>query len=263
MKKDWIQYFPYPQPRSQQIEAIDAVLDAWRSGKKFAIIEAGTGVGKSAIGLTVARYIHNNELPVDGYEAGAHFLTTQKILQEQYVKDFGSAGMLSIKSSTNYQCGYYKNNTCAESLRALANADKGSSFWNSCSFNCNYKRSKRNYLSAKLGVTNFPYFLAETSYSGKIVPRQLLVIDECHNAESQLSKFIEVSVTDRFIKQFLKLDTPLVKTQKQAYDWIKDVYVPKLRSSVKHFKAMLSKYTGLQDKLKEFTTTAKRFELGV
>ena len=130
MKKDWDKFFPYAEPRQQQIEAIDKIIQAWRDGKKIAIIEAGTGVGKSAIGLTVSRYITNNSLPQEGFEPGAHFITTQKVLQEQYVKDFGRSGMLSLKSSANYQCHYHKSNTCAESLRAVSNSEKGSSFWN-------------------------------------------------------------------------------------------------------------------------------------
>ena len=84
MKEDWDSFFPYSEPRPQQVEAINGIISAWKSGKKFAIVEAGTGVGKSAIGLTVAKYIANNSLPNEGYDAGSHFLTTQKILQQQY-----------------------------------------------------------------------------------------------------------------------------------------------------------------------------------
>ncbi len=257
----WQQYFPYNKPRKQQVDAIEGSIRAWKEGKKFVIIEAGTGVGKSAIGLTVAKYINANSLPGDGYKSGSHFLTTQKILQNQYVKDFGRHGMLSINSSANFQCRYHKKNTCAESLRAVGNTEKGSSFWNACAFNCNYKKAKRDYMEGKVGVTNFPYFLAETTYAGKLSARQTLVIDECHNAETQLSKFIEVSVSERFSKQLLKLDMPISVTQFQAYNWLKDVYAPKLFSHVKHMKAMLSKYSGLKEKLQEFQSIAKQFEL--
>ncbi len=260
-EQKWKSFFPYSQPREQQVSAINQAIAAREAGKKFVILEAGTGVGKSAIGYTVARYInaHGNTDP--GYQPGSYFLTTQKILQEQYVKDFNSTGMKSIKSSANYSCRYYKNNTCAESLRTLRTAEKGSSFWNACAFNCNYKNEKKAFIDAPSGVTNFPYFLAETTYSGKLQPRSVLVIDECHNAEVQLSKFIEVAVTERFSKNFLKLTMPLIKTQKQAYDWIEEVYVPKLRAHKKHVEKILAKHHGLKDKIQEFTSLAKQFEL--
>ena len=98
-------YFPYPAIREQQTEAIDFILDSFiNQNKKFVILEAGTGVGKSAIGLTVARYLADNGALVGGPSAGAYFLTTQKILQQQYTKDFGgfSGPMKSIMSSANY-----------------------------------------------------------------------------------------------------------------------------------------------------------------
>ena len=50
--------FPYPNIREQQKEAIDFSINALtKDDKKFVIIEAGTGVGKSAIGLTLSRYL--------------------------------------------------------------------------------------------------------------------------------------------------------------------------------------------------------------
>ena len=64
------QHFPYPKPRAEQTNAIEFALDAFQTqGKRFVIIEAGTGVGKSAIGLTIAKTIANS----------SYFLTTQKI----------------------------------------------------------------------------------------------------------------------------------------------------------------------------------------
>ena len=124
--------FPYPNIREQQKEAIDFSINALtKDDKKFVIIEAGTGVGKSAIGYTVAKYVDQNRSkpPMEEYENGSYFLTTQKILQDQYVKDFGTRGMFSIKSSSNYTCKHNSENTCAESGRALRTAEKGSRFW--------------------------------------------------------------------------------------------------------------------------------------
>ena len=103
--------FPYKEPRDCQVEAIDFALSEFRNGKKIVIIEAGTGVGKSAIGLTVSRLLQSQLPDSDQYSAGAYFLTTQKILQEQYVNDFGCTAkpgsMKSIKSASNYSCAFH------------------------------------------------------------------------------------------------------------------------------------------------------------
>ena len=49
MSIDIKKYFPYKEIRDQQQEAIDFALSNVSAGKKFIIIEAGTGVGKSAV----------------------------------------------------------------------------------------------------------------------------------------------------------------------------------------------------------------------
>ena len=56
MSYDWKPYFPYDTSRPEQEVAIDFALDAFiDQDKKFVVIEAGTGVGKSAIGFTIAQ----------------------------------------------------------------------------------------------------------------------------------------------------------------------------------------------------------------
>ena len=48
----------------------------------------------------------------------------------------------------------------------------------------------------------------ESTYSGKIKPRQLLVVDEAHNAESVLSNFVEVAVSQYFCQKVVKCKWP-------------------------------------------------------
>ena len=56
----WSSSFPYNSPRDQQTNSINNVLEEFKKGKKYAIIDCGTGVGKSAIGLTIADHINKN-----------------------------------------------------------------------------------------------------------------------------------------------------------------------------------------------------------
>ena len=79
-KKYWINNFPYREPRDQQEKAINHVLQEFSKGKKYAIIECGTGVGKSAIGYTLGKTLKTNATEKT---SGTYFLTTQRILQEQ------------------------------------------------------------------------------------------------------------------------------------------------------------------------------------
>ena len=264
-KFDWTPYFPYEEIRPGQKDAIDAVIDSFESGTKYFILEAGTGVGKSAIGITVARYVSAHLQKSDDACSGSYVLTTQKILQEQYVKDYGipTGRLRSIKSSSNYTCKFHKQQSCGESLRLLQGAQKGSAFWKVCVSNCVYKKAKKSFIDAPQSVTNFSYFLAETQYAGKLVPRHLLIVDEAHNAPGELSKFIEVNVTEMFCKNFLGIKLISSPTQLQAINWIRDVYMPKLEIKVLHFEKNLEKYTNLKAKIDsgEFAGLAKKFEI--
>ena len=111
-KEDWIQFFPYQTCRSAQENAINTALNAFvNEGKRFVIIEAATGTGKSAIGYTIAKFMSYRFPNVDEtYKSGAYFLTTQKLLQEQYMRDFGDekGSMRQIMSATNYQCKHHR-----------------------------------------------------------------------------------------------------------------------------------------------------------
>ena len=112
-------------------------------------------------------------------------------------------------------------------------------------------------------MTNFPYFLAETQYSGKLTPRQVLVIDEAHNIDNELSKFVEVTLSDKFCQSFLGFSMPKGFTQLQYVKWVQEKYLPTINSKIKHLEKMMEKYIGLKEKIKsgEFSSVAKKFEM--
>ncbi len=253
-----ISMFPHEEIRPQQTLAMDFLKDTFlENKKKFCIIEAGTGVGKSALGIYCANLLYNSATDKD---KGAYFLTTQKLLQDQYSVDYADQNLLSLKSSSNYSCKYYKGSSCGESLRLLKTADKKSPFFKCCAINCHYKKEKENFINGKKGITNFSYFLAETVYAGKLKPRNLLVIDEAHNTASELSKFIEVTISERFCRS-QKVDFPNNLTQHQAFNWVKDKYYPHVRSRLKHMEGFLEQHSGLKEKIKEIHSVSKNFDL--
>ena len=78
-------------PRESQIDIIQKIEDAINSGFGNILLCAPTGIGKSHIALTIARSL------------GSSFIVTaQKILQDQYTKDFGF--VYSAKGKQNFPC---------------------------------------------------------------------------------------------------------------------------------------------------------------
>jgi len=259
---DYDQFFPFEKIRSEQRKAIEFALDSIEvEGKKFVLLEMGVGSGKSATGVAIARYLLSK---LEGKESGSYFLTTQKVLQDQYMKDFGpnSLGLMrTIKSSSNYRCAYHPAQSCAESRRVLPHlrqVEEAKDFVKTCNELCPYSKEKSFFIQSQLGVTNFSYFLAETMYAGKLEPRHLLVIDEAHNIEAELSKFIEVTFSEKFAKDVLKCKFTTDTSQVGVFNWIKKVYLPALNKHIKKTESLVKKEMNAGDSIDE---SSKRYEM--
>ena len=95
MKKINLKY----DPRPQQVEILDFVKRSIESeDKKFMMIDAPTGVGKSFAAVMIADWYIKEVNP----RARVTMLTNSKILQDQYVKDFDFIS--SLKGSNSYWC---------------------------------------------------------------------------------------------------------------------------------------------------------------
>ncbi len=249
---EWRDFFPLDsKPREGQELAINAILEAFDAGKQNFVLEGPTGQGKSAIAVTVARYMLAKHRPfnVDAdeqYENGSYVLTTQKLLQQQYMRDFekeSRGGMLELKSATNYACGYDSRQSCGESKRALKALGKsvdGTTWKRHCTNQCVYNLAKREFLQGHLGVTNYSYFMTESTYSGKITPRELLIADECHNIEAEVTKLVEIEITERFCKKFLGINLSSYDDPVKLYEWVVKKYKPALKIVVEKTKNSLS-----------------------
>jgi ATP-dependent DNA helicase DinG len=266
-------FFPFSKIRPEQRKAIEFALDAFENGKRYVVLNMGTGCGKSATAVTIARYMQaHGERTFDEDNvplSGAYVLTTQKVLQQQYLDDFGPGVgpsknlMLSIKSSSNYKCGFYPDQTCAESRRVLNQLGKkilGTEFHKHCKGFCGYSKDKQDFIESPISVTNFSYFFAETMYSKKLTPRDLLIIDECHNTETELGKFVEVTFSEKFAKEILKCKIPQhLNSQIDVFDWIKKTYQPSLAKYFKQVEKAISQK--LNENSVGFSDLSKQFEM--
>ena len=262
---DYVRYFPFPTLRPSQTAAIEFALDAYESGKRSVVLELATGVGKSAIGICIARYL-DIHLPVKERDeegmplTGAYFLSTQKLLVDQYVRDFNSI-VKTIKSSSNYRCKHYPDNSCSQSKQLLLKLGKqvaGTDFAKTCKNECTYSIEKQDFIESPISITNFSYFLAETTYAGKLTPRALLVVDECHMTESELGKFIEVSFSEKFARDVLKCKIPKLDTQEAVFDWVKGSYRKAVNKYVRELEKNLVK---LSENIEGHNEFSKQYEM--
>jgi Rad3-related DNA helicase len=264
-------YFPFPEIRPQQKKAIEFTLNEFKSGKKFVILEMGVGCGKSATAVTISRYIQNNYKRTEDYEIGSWFLTTQKTLQEQYMRDFGGGNTLNsmktIKSAESFCCKQHDTShesnklSCGEVSRIYKLNPAFKLFYSDCrgnGGNCRYVIAKQEFLNSLESVTNYSYFFAESNYAGKIKPRDLLVLDEAHNIEDQASKFIEVTFSERFAKT-INVSFPSKTDNSSVISWIKIKYLIKLKRELKNIKAKLDELNS-SNSSNEYQKLANRYD---
>ncbi|MGH2638752.1 MAG: DEAD/DEAH box helicase family protein, partial [Rhabdochlamydiaceae bacterium] len=93
-------YFTQPFGRhflEGQQEAIESIDKAFRSGKRFVLVDAPTGSGKSYLGMTFALQTRDR--------GRCHILTPQKILQDQYaLEEAFSPYVYVMKGKGSYTC---------------------------------------------------------------------------------------------------------------------------------------------------------------
>ncbi|MBI3628367.1 MAG: ATP-dependent DNA helicase, partial [Candidatus Rokubacteria bacterium] len=93
MAVDLLAWFPEGfTPRPEQARLLRELEPAVESGKGVLLVEAPPGVGKSHVAMALARW-----------SGDAYLLTSQKLLQDQYEREFGGAIQL-VKGRDNYPC---------------------------------------------------------------------------------------------------------------------------------------------------------------
>jgi ATP-dependent DNA helicase DinG len=118
---------------------------------------------------------------------------------------------------------------------------------------CHYYHQKWIALKPRHTIYNYKYFLSDLFYSGSMQKRQLLVIDEAHAVESEVSDFKSFTVFNETITGFLpKLNIP----DKSEYDietWI--AFGTELREKLLNFIDKVD--TVLERNIEEYPFTEK------
>ena len=190
------EFFPkYPpfngEPRKFQGETIDEIFEAVESGEKFIVLAAPTGSGKSVMLYTLARAICKK------YDGKAMFTTSQKVLQDQYEKDFPD--MFVLKGRSNYPCHQPIDDT------VTATCDNGICIYRpkdlpDCKPHCPYMVAKQNAILSDMVITNFSYLILESNHVGSFGIRKVLIIDEAHNIENVLMSYVECTISEFVLK---------------------------------------------------------------
>jgi len=201
--------------QGEVLRNIEEVLDS----SKFIILEAPVGFGKSAIAVSMSRYLDS-----------AHILTSTKQLQDQYTSDYGYP---VIKGKSNFRClvptSSKKYLPCNEGRCevdwSLKDCPHYVSFEDYVSKErsyhrvksgvkslrdgklCRYYAQKWSGFKAPITVYNYPFIFSEISFSGDIPYRNLLVCDEAHDLEKQIVNFASFTIRKDSLENYYNILT--------------------------------------------------------
>lgn len=184
MSNEFRDKFPYDEVRGPQGEILDILKRIYANDKyRYIVIEAGTGVGKSAIAKAIA-----------GVEQNVHILTATKQLQDQYA-EFDDGTVEIIKGKANYQCAVNTEMRCSSGVCKFESGQRRQCL---AKHQCPYYNAKDKAEQAETSVSSYAYFLSQTrmtKYTETKLPRNAIIIDECHLLEDQLISFAGFSLS--------------------------------------------------------------------
>lgn len=190
-------YFPFQNPRNEQLETVSEIAEAIDRGYKYIILEAGTGTGKSAIAATLANMYDSS-----------YILTITKQLQDQYLRDFNEFKL--VKGRSNFQCKSYLesdiHHSCEEGKCIVEGHDCKYSMKNENPPTCPYYHQKYVALNSKTVIANYHYMFLELNYVKDFTKRNLLICDEAHNMESMLMNQLKLEFSKEELKEYIRYD---------------------------------------------------------
>lgn len=183
--------FPFSRYREEQEDVIFKIVKAFLTDKKYVVLEAPTGSGKSVIAYTAAKTI---QILCEDEKStrGPYTLTSVKTksLQQQYKN---SLDLPLIWAGPNYECAlfpddknhYWGSGTCLK--KKCPAYDQ-----------CEYALSLKEFMEADMSITNYAYYL-----NAEYIHSNISVIDECHNLEEALCAWMTVEMSTRYLDRYL------------------------------------------------------------
>ena len=214
------EYFPSEIiPRDIQKQILKEIETNIKLGFKKIVISAPTGVGKSAIGMAIAKYFGTG-----------FFITKSKSLQDQYTRDFPI--LKSVKGKSNFEClklmdehkvddpilAKELGNTCEKGvcLEGTEENSEGKSIKTFCTFKplikdvtfdtklnestCTYYFQKYFGLISNFSVWNYSGFfqlMKNKSVFTDYLEKKVSIFDEAHGIEDQIINFIGIDISNK------------------------------------------------------------------
>lgn len=213
-----------------------AVIYAVASDSRFTILNAPTGVGKSAIYMAAGSILGGRTA----------ILTGTKLLQEQLESDFSPMGLTKLMGQSNYPCLYFQDS--AQPKRRLPGCDEGPCHAGiECelrSVGCHYYDKVRYSLRKPYVAFNYRYWMTSNRYAepGTLGRFDNLILDEAHEAADQLADFVQIRLDYDEVLKLLEMEVPRSVPIDEWVEWAGREALPAARARLEMAKSHVSLY---------------------
>ena len=219
-------YTPYPQ----QVEAVAAIEAGITAGKRFIVLDAPVGSGKSQTAVTVANWSQD-----------AYILMPRRDLQQQYRQSF-DGDLRLVQGRSSMPCTFDQPELNRKTIKLIESGGRvpQPAVGDSCSTApcMNVRPPKRKAVldeCANSGKCPYAAMLDEAcrhhvvvannhsfyygSLNGNLPKRRVMIVDEAHNLQPLLRELMTVSFI--IYRKILETDLVGLKTPQQFVNWLK------------------------------------------
>lgn len=184
--------FGLPEKFDSWRPAQEGMLDILlHSNKRIDTICAPTGSGKSP--GVIAYALHSGKPTC--------IVTGTRGLQDQYLDDFASIGLVDLRGRANYPCGSKPGRTCEDGYAANC-AFKGS-------VACASTKAELRAASSMLVVTNYAKWITSgMGLNSGLSHIEQVIFDEAHNAPNALAQALQITLNQEHVEEELKCKLP-------------------------------------------------------
>ncbi len=215
--------------RESQEKAMAWFKKSIEGGKKFFILDAPPGSGKSLLSQLIIKFYLSNV----NSKAKFDLLTCNKNLQTQYLDDFPYLNNLWGKS--NYRCDKHDNNC---EYGKVCNNNK-----NEKCEDCPHTKSFERWLDGKISLTNFHIHGLYSIFMPEVIEQRnsnMLIVDEAHSLDPTVNSFVSFGISKKQWSKFVtndisnKWDNDVfeLKNVDELVVWIKKEYLFALEKAV-------------------------------
>lgn len=211
----------------------EALLAAVCSDKRFVILNAPTGIGKSAIYMGIASMLGRTLI-----------LTKTKPLQTQLMNDFSSMGLKQLMGQNNYPCLHFDDGH----RKVLPTCDDGPCHAGmECGLKdqgCYYYDALRRAGKAELVVENYTHWMHLNRFSepGVLGKFDCLILDEAHEANDSLADFVKVELDRHDVRKLMNIDLPYGASMEEWVEWATELGLPRVRARIESAKAQTAMF---------------------